>query len=330
MERNKTTCVERILSVLDPESFVEIGAYVGKNADGSDLTGVVCGYGAVDGRLVYIFSQDPDRRLGAMDVRHAAKIERLYQMALSNGAPVIGIFDSAGAPVEDGAEALDAYGRVMRCVTRASGVIPQIAYVAGVCAGMSATVAAMFDFTVMINGKSRYYITSPFILGGKVGTAAAAAESGVASLLAEDEQGAAADIRKLLSMIPSNNADGTETVQTDYTITGTNFISSIDYTVIAKDETYLFANRSFVRGTEKKTGVFDSVASLQKSVKIDFLFVGEEQQGRHFEIPAGVYLGIDTADYAYEFFYDESCTQPYAYDTSVIMEDTVLYVRAKA
>ncbi|MBO7177259.1 MAG: hypothetical protein J6W14_07765 [Clostridia bacterium] len=213
MERNKTTCVERILSVLDPESFVEIGAYVGKGADGSDLTGVVCGYGAVDGRLVYIFSQDPDRRLGAMDIRHATKIERLYQMALSNGAPVIGIFDSAGAPVEDGAEALDAYGRVMRCVTRASGVVPQIAYVAGVCAGMSATIAAMFDFTVMIDGKSRYYITSPFILGGEIGSATAAAESGVASLLAEDEKGASAQVRGLLSMIPSNNADGTETVQ---------------------------------------------------------------------------------------------------------------------
>lgn len=124
--------------------------------------------------------------------------------------------------------------------------------------------------------------------------------------------------------------DGTETIQTDYTITGTNFISGIDYTVIAKDETYLFANRSFVKGNEKKAGVFDSVASLQKSVKIDFVFVGEEQQGRHFEIPAGVYLGIDTADYAYEFFYDEACTQPYAYDTSVIMKDTILYVRAKA
>ena len=213
MERNKTTCVERILSILDPDSFVEVGAYVGKKPDGSDLTGVVCGYGAVDGRLVYIFSQDPDRRLGAMDARQASKIERLYQMALTNGAPVIGIFDSAGAPVEDGAEALEAYARVMRCVTRASGVVPQIAYIAGVCAGMSATVAAMFDFAVMISEKSRYYITSPFILGGENGNAAAAAKSGVASLVAEDEKGAAANVRDLLAMIPSNNADGTETVQ---------------------------------------------------------------------------------------------------------------------
>ena len=213
MERKQTTCVERITSILDPGSFVEIGAYVGKNPDGTDLTGVVCGYGAVAGRLVYIFSQDPDRRLGAMDALQAAKIERLYQMALSNGAPVIGIFDSAGTPVEDGAQALDAYGRVMRCVTRASGVVPQIAYVAGVCAGMSATIAALFDFTVMIPEQSRYYITSPFVLGGDTGSTEAAAASGVASLIAENEQSAAARVRDLLAMIPSNNVDGTETVQ---------------------------------------------------------------------------------------------------------------------
>ncbi len=213
MERIQTECIHRIKSVLDPDSFVEVGAYVGKSPKGEELTGVVCGYGAVNGRLVYIFSQDPGRRLGAMDRRQADKIERLYQMALTNGAPIIGIFDSAGAPVADGAEALDAYGRVMTCVTRASGVIPQIAYVAGVCAGMSATIAALFDFTVMIEGKSRYYITSPFVLGGESGSALSAAHSGVASLLAEDEQGAADRMRELLDMLPSNNADGTETVQ---------------------------------------------------------------------------------------------------------------------
>jgi len=213
MEKIKTTCVERITSVLDPGSFVEIGAYVGKDPEGAEKTGVVCGYGAVDGRLVYIFSQDPERRRGAMDARQASKIERLYHMAMTNGAPVIGIFDSAGAPVEDGASALDAYGRVMRCVTGASGIIPQIAYIAGVCAGMSAAIAALFDFTVMIREQSKYYITSPFLLGGDTGSASAAAASGVASLLADDEKGAATALRELLAMIPSNNVDGTETVQ---------------------------------------------------------------------------------------------------------------------
>ena len=209
MERNQTAGIARITAILDPGSFAEVGAYVGKNPDGTDLTGIVCGYGSIAGRLVYVFSQDPDRKLGAMDSLQAAKIERLYQMALSNGAPVIGIFDSVGAPVEDGAQALAAYGRVMRCVTRASGVIPQIACIAGVCAGMSATIAAMFDFTVMINGKSRYYVTSPFVLEDEV----ASDEIGIASLVAENDADAAEKVRALLAMIPSNNADGTETVQ---------------------------------------------------------------------------------------------------------------------
>lgn len=213
MEQVKTSCIDRILSLLDPGSFAEIGAYIGKDPAGQERTGVVCGYGAVAGRLVYVFSQDPDRRRGAMDARQASKIERLYHMAMTNGAPVIGIFDSAGAPVEDGAEALEAYGRVMRCVTGASGVIPQIAYVAGVCAGLSAAIAAMFDFSVMIREQSKYYVTSPFLLGGDTGSAAAAAADGVASLLAEDGQGAADAVRSLLAMIPSNNADGTETAQ---------------------------------------------------------------------------------------------------------------------
>ena len=124
--------------------------------------------------------------------------------------------------------------------------------------------------------------------------------------------------------------DGTETVRTDYIITDGNFISSVDYTIIAKNETYLFANRSFVKSSEKQAGVFDSVASLTKSVKVDFVFAGEEQNGRHFEIPAGVYLGIDTADYEYEFFYDQACTQPYEHDRDVVNEDIVLYVRSKA
>lgn len=124
--------------------------------------------------------------------------------------------------------------------------------------------------------------------------------------------------------------DGTETVQTDYVIREGKFISSVDYAIIAKDATYLFANRSFEKTTEKKADVFTSVSSLQKSVKVDFLFVGEEQNGRHFEIPAGVYLGIDTADYEYEFFYDEACTQPYEHDREPVTEDVLLYVRTKA
>lgn len=124
--------------------------------------------------------------------------------------------------------------------------------------------------------------------------------------------------------------DGTETVQTDYVVKEGKFISSVDYTIIAKDATYLFANRSFEKANEKKAGVFDSVSSLQKSVKVEFIFADGEQIGRYFEIPSGVYLGIDTADYKYEFFYDKECTQPYEYDREVVTGDVKLYVRSAA
>ena len=129
--------------------------------------------------------------------------------------------------------------------------------------------------------------------------------------------------------VQSFGIDGTETIETRYVITKDNFISSIDYTVIAKDSSILLATRSFEKKNEKQTGIFDAVSSLKKSVSVDFIFVGEEQQGRHFEIPAGVYLGIDTADYQYEFFYDEACTIPYEYDSEIVLENIILYVRKK-
>lgn len=130
--------------------------------------------------------------------------------------------------------------------------------------------------------------------------------------------------------VQSFGIDGTETIETRYVITDNNFISSIDYTVIGNDASHLLVTRSYEKKNEKQAGVFDAVASLEKSVSVNFLFVGKEQEGRHFEIPAGVYLGIDTADYAYEFFRDEACTVPYEYGEAVVSEDITLYVRAKS
>ena len=130
--------------------------------------------------------------------------------------------------------------------------------------------------------------------------------------------------------VQSFGIDGTETVETRYVITDNSFISSIDYTVLGKDSSHLLAKRTFEKGNEKQAGVFDAVSSLTKTVSVNFIFAGKEQEGRHFTIPAGVYLGIDTADYEYEFFCDEACTIPYEYDKQVVTEDIKLYVRAKS
>ena len=128
MEKGTTVGCAKIAALFDAGTFVETGAFMKR---GDDLTGVVCGYGAVDGKLVYAFAQDSDRRKGAFDALQAEKIASLYTMAVKNGAPVVGVFDSAGAILSDGASAMSAYGKLLKTVSDASGVIPQIALAQG-------------------------------------------------------------------------------------------------------------------------------------------------------------------------------------------------------
>lgn len=206
MEKNITVGKHKIAAFFDSGTFVETGAYM-KRASG-EMTGVVCGYGAVDGRLVYAFAQDSDRKKGAFDAVGAEKIAMLYDMALKNGAPVVGMFDSAGAVVSDGAGVMSAYGKLLKCVSDASGVIPQIALISGVCAGLAATVASMFDVTVTVKEKSQLFVNAPFLVGKDTGDTEAVAKSGLASIVTENEADASAQIRRLLSFLPSHRAEG--------------------------------------------------------------------------------------------------------------------------
>lgn len=204
MDMNTTVGKEKLVSLFDAGTFVEVGAYMKKNGD---MTGVVCGYGAIGGKLVYAFSQDSDRSRGAVDALQAEKIAMLYGMALKNGAPVVGFFDSIGAKVLDGASVLSAYGKLLRTVSDASGKILQIAVISGVCAGMAATVASMFDLTVTIKDKSALYVNAPFLAGKEVGTAEAVAANGLASIEAADDEDANAKVAKLISLLPGNCDD---------------------------------------------------------------------------------------------------------------------------
>lgn len=206
MEKDMTTGMEKIASLFDSGTFVETGAYLKR--DSGDMTGVVCGYGAVDGRLVYAFAQDGDRQKGAFDALQAKKIGALYEMALKNGAPIVGLFDSMGAYVCDGASAMSAYGTFLGHISRASGVVPQIAVITGVCAGMSATAAAMFDLTVTVEGKSQIFVNAPFLIGKDIGTAAYAAETGLSSVCAKSEHEAFARVRELIALLPANCEEG--------------------------------------------------------------------------------------------------------------------------
>ncbi len=206
MEKETTNGMVKLASLFDAGTFVETGAYLKRES--GDLTGVVCGYGAIGGKLVYAFAQDSDRQKGAFDALQAKKIGVLYEMALKNGAPIIGVFDSIGAYVTDGATAMSAYGSLLGAVSKASGVIPQIAMISGVCSGMAATAAAMFDITVTAGENAKLFVNAPFLIGKETGTAAYAAEKGIASVAAENEAEAFAKLRELIAYLPANCEEG--------------------------------------------------------------------------------------------------------------------------
>lgn len=147
-EKQETKGRETVTALFDAGTFVEMGAFVRRRGEEQPYDAVITGYGSINGKLAFAFVQDSDRVAGALDEIGADKIQKLYAQALRVGAPVIGVFDSAGAVVFDGASALAAYGRVMTLVSEASGIIPQIAYISGSCTGMASTIAAMFDLTV--------------------------------------------------------------------------------------------------------------------------------------------------------------------------------------
>ena len=192
----------RIESIFDAGTFVELGAYTKRAGAQTELESVVCGYGAVDGRLAFAFFQDSGRTKGAFGERHAKKIASLYGLAVQNGAPIIGVFDSAGTVVYDGAQALAAYGRLMRTISDASGIVPQIAVIDGVCGGSCAVAASMFDFVITVKGKSELFVNAPFA----VGEAVSASAQGICAYEAENEADALGFVRSLLDALPQNNA----------------------------------------------------------------------------------------------------------------------------
>ncbi len=197
----------QIATIFDESTFVETGAYTKRNFSefintekSCEFEGVITGYGAIDGKLAFAFVEDASRMGGAMDERHAKKIEGLYKMAIDNGAPVIGIFNSNGADIFQGTSALAAYGKIMTAVTRASGVIPQIAFVAGKCIGTSAAIAAMFDVIVKDEGAA-LYVSSPALTGYD------GAQDAIVSYAGPADQ-CAAYIRTILGFLPANSSVG--------------------------------------------------------------------------------------------------------------------------
>ena len=220
---------DRISSLLDEASFVEVGAYVtARNTDfnmqenDTPKDGVITGYGVINGKLVYVYSQDATVLGGAIGEMHAKKIAKIYDMAMKVGAPVVGLIDCAGLRLQEATDALNAFGEVYLKQTLASGVIPQITAIFGTCGGGTALIPTLTDFTFMTAEGGKLFVNSPNALDGnyqaKLDTASAAYLSENSSLVDgvfEDDAATLAGIRSLVDMLPDNNMEDAESDCTD-------------------------------------------------------------------------------------------------------------------
>ncbi len=222
--KGKKTAMERILELLDPDSFQQIDGLARHRSHNFGLEknrpygdGVITGYGTIDGRPVCVFAQDFTVFGGSLGEVFGEKIVKIMDLALKTGCPVIGINDSGGARIQEGVVSLGLYGEIFMRNVRASGVVPQISLIMGPCAGGAVYSPAITDFTIMVDKTSHMFITGPDViktvtgedvgfeeLGGAV---AHNSKSGVAHYAAEDETDALDYVKALLAHLPSNNLE---------------------------------------------------------------------------------------------------------------------------
>ena len=230
--KGKGTARERIDQLLDPGSFVEIDEFVTHRCTNFGLEktkplgdGVVTGWGTIDGRKVFIFSQDFTVLGGSLGEKHADKICKVMDMAMELGCPVIGLNDSGGARIQEAVDALNGYGKIFYRNTLASGVIPQISVIMGPTAGGAVYSPALTDFIFMVDKTSVMHITGPAVIKAVTGEEVTSEElggakthntiSGNAHFMAKDEAECFAQIRKVLSYLPPNNLDDAPMAETN-------------------------------------------------------------------------------------------------------------------
>lgn len=219
----QSSAFNRIAALLDDSSFVEIGGYVTARATDFNLQGkevpsdgVVTGYGTIEGKLVFVYSQDASVLGGSIGEMHARKIVKLYELAMKTGAPVVGFVDCAGLRLQEATDALNGFGELYASQITASGVIPQITGIFGLCGGGMAVVPTLTDFTFMESAKAKLFVNSPNALDGntaeKNNTASAAFQSAQAGIVdgIGDEAEVIARIRELAAILPSNNEEAPE------------------------------------------------------------------------------------------------------------------------
>lgn len=223
-KKGKLTARERVHFLLDDGSFEEIGALVTHRSTDFGMAeqqfsgdGVVTGYGTVHGRVVYVFAQDFTVFGGSLSETHAEKICKIMDLAVKNGAPVIGLNDSGGARIQEGVSSLGGYADIFYRNVQASGVVPQISAIMGPCAGGAVYSPAMTDFILMVEGSSYMFVTGPNVVKTVTneevsseelgGASTHATKSGVTHLIAANDLDCINKIKRLLSYLPQNNTD---------------------------------------------------------------------------------------------------------------------------
>ncbi len=222
--RGRLTARDRIELFLDKGSFIETDAFVTNSSDGIGMDkqklltdGVITGWGTVEGRLVYVYSQDFTVVGGSLGYQHARKITKLQDLALKNGAPIIGFNDSGGARIQEGLNSLIGYSEIFLRNTMASGVVPQLSAIMGPCAGGAVYSPALTDFIFMVKNTSHMFLTGPDVVKAALnedvtfedlgGASVHNSISGVAHFAAESEGDCIFMMRMMLGYLPSNNLE---------------------------------------------------------------------------------------------------------------------------
>lgn len=239
-EKGKNSARERINMLFDEDTFIEVGQFVGSKFTDEEFkgSGVITGFGEVNGEKVFVYAQDFSIQGGSLGEIEGAKICHIIDLALEQGRPVVALLDSGGARIQEGVGALGYYGRIFQKTAAASGVIPQFSLILGPCAGGAVYCPALTDFIVMTNSNSHMFVTGPDVVKGVTGEDVSADDlgggfmhsevSGVCHYLAEDESAAIAWTRVVLSFLPASSNQKNEIYHYDPTPNDAALASSLE------------------------------------------------------------------------------------------------------